>query len=45
MEEKYTMDEFNELPEKEKMVKLGVNIANELHSIYAILWEFREKRG
>ena len=43
-EEKYTVGDLMGLPEKARLVKIGLIIANELHSIYGALWELKENR-
>jgi hypothetical protein len=41
---KYTMEELNQFPEKERLQRIGLMIANELHNIYSELWESRRRR-
>lgn len=42
--EKYSMEDLEGVPEKEKIITVGLMIANELHNIYSMLWELKEKK-
>ena len=41
---KYTMEELNQFPKDERMQRIGLMIANELHNIYSVLWESKRKK-
>ena len=43
-EEKYSMEDLEQLPENERLTKIGLIIANELHNIYSLLWKLKEEK-
>jgi len=42
--EKYRVDDFQGLTTDERMLVVLIAQANELHNIYSVLWELKEKK-